>query len=536
MNIEWSLPARAQYNPELGIYDIEWRGCARRKNTGSYYTPSCLIDCLLDYALTPLLEKSLKGAMSTLAVGMKEFRAKPKHAHDKHGHDARDEQTLSLPSLTICDPACGTGHFLVPAARRIARRMAVIRSGEEHPPAEIVRQTLCRVIEHCLYGVDIDPSAVELCKFNLWLEAGKPAGMTAILDRRIQCGDSLFFPWQTAFPEVFAGGGFDVLIGNPPFVNAIEGAISRETKKRLAALSDELRGTADLAFHFVRLSHALAKSGGTVGLVLPKTFLNAAAAVRLRERLCHQRPPSMIHVPRKAVYFPGAAAYTCLLVLGGDSACSVADDESPRDAAWRRGVISPPNWWRSFEAILGRVEESSPGEFVPLGGRFEVAASMTAGDAYAIKRCVRDDAAAAGPKLVTTGLIEPFACQWGQRKCRYLGSHYARPRIIADAELSPALLARLRKAATRPKLLVAGLCNRLEAFLDPEGEYLGAVSTYSIFHPADKVAPLKKLCAWLNSPRASALLRAELGAASVGGGFMTLKKKTLQELPMPKKG
>ena len=512
MNVELRLPPRAKYNPNLGIYDLDWSGVPGRKSSGSYYTPTCLIDCLLDYALTPLLKVKKESELFFSRPSPRALRS----------------------SIKVCDPACGTGHFLVQAARRIAWQLAVLRAGVENPPAEIEREALCSAIEHCIYGVDLDPAAVELCKFNLWLVAGKPAGMRPILDRRIRCGDGLFFRWHSAFPEVFAAGGFDVLLGNPPFVNAIEGAVPPETKKRLAALSGELRGTADLAFHFVRLSHDLARAGGTVGLVLPKTFLNAGAAVKLRERLCRERPPSMIHVPRKAVYFPGAAAYTCLLALGGEGTCSVSDDESPCEAAWRRGAISHSNWWRSVQMILGRLEEMPPGEFVPLGERFEVAASMTAGDAYAIKHCVRDGSAGTGPKLVTTGLIDPFACKWGRESCRYLGANYARPRIAADAELSPALAARLRKAATRPKLLVAGLCDRFEAFLDRKGEYLGAVSTYSIFHPENEVASLKKLCAWLNSPPASGLLRAELGAASVGGGFMTLKKKTLQELPIPK--
>jgi hypothetical protein len=261
--------------------------------------------------------------------------------------------------------------------------------------------------------------------------------------------------------------------------------------------------------------------------------LNAEAAAALREKLRRERPPSMIHIPRKAIYFSGAAAYTCLVVLGGDTVCSISDDESPRGAAWRRGTISHSNWWRSVQSVLGRIEDLPPGDFVPLKERFEVSASMTAGDAYAIKRWLSDDSAGTGPKLVTTGLIDPFACKWGRADCRYLGSTYARPRIAADADLSPSLAARLRKAATRPKLLMAGLCNRFEAFLDRRGEYLGAVSTYSIFHPGNEAAALEELCTWLNSPHASALLRAELGAASVGGGFMTIKKKTLQELPIP---
>ncbi|MCC6127035.1 MAG: SAM-dependent DNA methyltransferase [Pirellulales bacterium] len=555
MKVEMRLPPRAKFNPELGIYDLDWSDESARKKSGSYYTPPCLIDCLLDFAIKWRVES---GEWRETRDEGRETRDEGRETRDEgrgvrgEGRETYDNAIqahsplsplpsplLSLPSplsplpLKICDPACGTGHFLVPAARRIARRLAMDRWGEEHPSAEKVQAMLTGAIEHCIYGADIESAAVELCRYNLWLAAGQPAGMPPLLERRIRRGDSLFFPWRSAFPEVFADGGFDAVIGNPPFVNAIEGAIPPETKKRLAALSRELRGTADLAFHFVRLSHELVRAGGTVGLVLPKTFLNADAAVKLRERLCRERPPSMIHVPPRGVYFPGASAYTCLVVLGGDSTCAVSDDESPAEAAWRRSAISHSNWWRSVQTILGRLEELPPGEFVPLGAHFEVAASMTAGDAYAVKPFVRDDAAAGGPKFVTTGLIEPFACNWGRKECRYLGSTYARPRIVADGKLSPPLAARLKKAATRPKLLVAGLCDRFEAFFDPHGEYLGAVSTYSIFHPEDDVHSLEKLCAWLNSPRATALLRAELGAASVGGGFMTLKKKTLQELPVP---
>jgi hypothetical protein len=355
-----------------------------------------------------------------------------------------------------------------------------------------------------------------------------------MLERHIPCGDSLFFDWEAEYPEVFARGGFDAVVGNPPFVNAIEGDISPETKRRLAE-SKELRGTADLAFHFVRLAHRLAAQNGTVGFVLPKTFLNAEAACGLRERLLRERPPTMIHVPRRAVYFPGASAYTCLLALGGERPCSISEDETPETASWRQGEIADSNWWRSVQIVLGNMEGLPPGEFVPLCKRFEAVASLTTAEAYAIKRYLRDGANVQGPKFVTTGLIDPNDCKWGREACRYLGAIYQHPRIVPDADLPRSLLIRLEKAA-RPKLLVAGLCNRIEAFLDTRGEYFGAVSTFTIYHPDDDVPSLESLGKWLNSAEASKILHAELGAASVGGGYMTLKKKTLQQFPVPECG
>ncbi len=97
----------------------------------------------------------------------------------------------ALLSLRVLDPACGSGHFLLAAARRLGKELARIRTGEDEPAPERVREAIRDVVAHCLYGVDKNPLAVELCRVVLWLEAhcmGKPL---TFLDHRIRCGDSL---------------------------------------------------------------------------------------------------------------------------------------------------------------------------------------------------------------------------------------------------------------------------------------------------------------------------------------------------------
>ena len=134
-----------------------------RKTSGSYYTPTSLIDCLLDSALDPvLLEASRK--------------PDPEHA---------------LLNLKVCDPACGSGHFLIAAAHRIAKKLAAVRTGDEEPAPEERRRALRDVVGHCIYGVDINPMAVELCKVNLWMEAIDPGKPLSFLDSHILCGNSL---------------------------------------------------------------------------------------------------------------------------------------------------------------------------------------------------------------------------------------------------------------------------------------------------------------------------------------------------------
>jgi hypothetical protein len=169
---------------------------------------------------------------------------------------------------------------------------------------------------------------------------------------------------------------------------------------------------------------------------------------------------------------------------------------------------------------------------VPLSEVFAVVGSMTTAEAYLAKTFVTDNESVNGPKLITTGLIDPFICKWGVEACRYLGEVYNRPRVSSTPELPEVLRRRVRESL-RPKLLIAGLSNRIEACLDAAGECCGAVSTFSIFHPDDRIDALEDLCKWLNGDQATAFVRSQLGAASVGGGYMTIKKRVLLELPIP---
>ncbi|MGY2716487.1 very-short-patch-repair endonuclease/type I restriction-modification system DNA methylase subunit [Thermostichus sp. MS-CIW-19] len=140
---------------------------SERKSTGSYYTPPDLVAELVRSALEPVLQERLKSAAS------------------------REEKERAILSLRVLDPACGSGHFLLAAARRLGKELAKVRTGEEEPAPETVREAIRDVVAHCIYGVDKNPLAVELCRVALWLEAhcaGKPL---TFLDHRIKCGDSL---------------------------------------------------------------------------------------------------------------------------------------------------------------------------------------------------------------------------------------------------------------------------------------------------------------------------------------------------------
>ncbi|MFJ4102255.1 Eco57I restriction-modification methylase domain-containing protein [Amycolatopsis japonica] len=159
-----------------------------RKTTGSYYTPASLIECLLDSTLDPVVDDAVKrGEEKATAAG---------------NSDPADSIVTELLSLTVCDPACGSGHFLVAAARRIAKRVAAVRERNPEPTIGAVRHALHEVIARCIYGVDLNPMAVELAKVSLWLEALEPGKPLDFLDAHIKCGNALI----GATPALLRGG------------------------------------------------------------------------------------------------------------------------------------------------------------------------------------------------------------------------------------------------------------------------------------------------------------------------------------------
>lgn len=172
------LEMHPRINADAGSFELDIAAGNERKTSGSYYTPDSLVQCLLDSALEPVIAERLARAKT-----------------------AKEKETALL-SLKVCDKAAGSGHFIIRAGHRIARHLARVRSGEEESSPVVYRTALRDVIGHCLYGVDINPMAVELCKVTLWLEALEPGKPLSFLDHHIRCGNSLL----GATPELISAG------------------------------------------------------------------------------------------------------------------------------------------------------------------------------------------------------------------------------------------------------------------------------------------------------------------------------------------
>lgn len=160
---EGLLAYTPRYHADERVFTLDVATGNERKKSGSYYTPSELIALVLGEALDPLIDEAIR--------------------------ESNPEQALL--GLTVVDPACGSGHFVVAAARRIATALATSRTGETEPTPAALRAATADVIERCVYGVDLNDLAIEITKVALWLEAFDPDRPFPFLDAHFRVGNAL---------------------------------------------------------------------------------------------------------------------------------------------------------------------------------------------------------------------------------------------------------------------------------------------------------------------------------------------------------
>lgn len=216
------LELTPRYDPVSHAFSLETLAGNDRKTSGSYYTPAELVELVLDTALDPVLDDVEKRTQTP------------------------EERAEALLNLKVCDPAVGSAHFLVAAARRIALRLAVARTGELDPTPTDYSDALHDVVGSCLYGVDINPMAADLAKVSLWLTAMTPGKPLSFLDHHVKVGNALLGATPALLRDGVPDAAFAALTGD----DKAEAAKWKKANKveRANRGGDDLfsEGTADL--------------------------------------------------------------------------------------------------------------------------------------------------------------------------------------------------------------------------------------------------------------------------------------------------
>jgi SAM-dependent methyltransferase len=192
-------------------------------------------------------------------------------------------------ALRVCDPAIGEGAFLLSAVRVLCEHL--VRAGL--PPADARAAAAT-----CVFGVDVDPRAVEAARSALGAGAAQ-----------VQVADALALDWAEAFPLVFARGGFDAVVGNPPYVRQEHLGPHKPLLRRFESYD----GVADLYVYFIELTHRLVRPGGRFCLITPNKWLTAAYGQALRAHLAAQGSIEGIVDLARTPLFGDADAFPCIL-------------------------------------------------------------------------------------------------------------------------------------------------------------------------------------------------------------------------------
>jgi len=360
---------------EQSITELEYRAgelegrdsvakLSKREREGVFYTPESVVELIVSLTIEPwlLASRASCGWLDGEAISLEQVEA----------YETR------LRTLRIVDPACGSGAFLIAAFRRLLdERVSLERErnrlagslsrdiDERHLTAEILTRNL--------FGVDLNPASVEIARLALWLHSARANAPLASLDRTIVCGNSLVgpdfwagkepdlaahervnsFDWTATFPEVFAGGGFDIVLGNPPYVSVqTVRALDPDVADYLQAdrgddtYQSARTGNFDLYLPFIEKGLRLLTRGGRMGVIAPSLWVINEHGRGLRQLVWSGRHLERWLDFKSHQIFNDATTYTALQVFCREPVAAVlvavAPDGKALDIDWRDRSLEVP--------------------------------------------------------------------------------------------------------------------------------------------------------------------------------------------------
>jgi len=327
--------------------DLETIAQSRRKKDGIFYTPDYIVRYIVENSLGTYLreheekfkeEFKLKGDINDVN-------------YEKREQQAYEKYQQFLENVKVLDPACGSGAFLVYVFDYLMaenKRVASIR-GTLFNNDQYIRS----ILKNNIFGVDLNEESVEITKLSLWLKSAEKGKQLTTLDKNIRCGNSLIndaevaggkaFDWKEEFSEIMERGGFDVIVGNPPYVrlqniksNNVADVKYYENNYQTA------KGRFDLYVLFIEKAVQLLSKTGKASYILPHKFLGSKFGEATRNYLSHGKYlEKLVHFGSHKV-FADASTYTCILLLSHNNSRAHYLEAKPTENLNDSGFIDVP--------------------------------------------------------------------------------------------------------------------------------------------------------------------------------------------------
>ena len=364
-------------NEKQGI-KVENNNIGKRKKDGVFYTPEYITKYIVENTIGKLCETKKEELKinddefipSTTTTGRKPSTAEKNRISelDKRLETYREY----LLSLKILDPACGSGAFLNAALKFLRKEHTLIDYfwSKIHKGELNFSEIDNSILENNIYGVDINEESVEIAKLSLWLSTAKKNRKLSTLANNIKCGNSLIddpnvagdkaFDWQKEFPEVFEKGGFDVVIGNPPYVNMVN-ILDEKQRKYYQTQYKTVKNKSDLYSIFTEKSQSLLKSNGLFGFIFSNSWMGTESFSAFREFLAHDvKVTRLVQLPSGAFQDATVTTVLCFYTNTKPSENDFIEVESCIDQKFiskgfqlsYKQILENPNTSFSFEKTI----------------------------------------------------------------------------------------------------------------------------------------------------------------------------------------
>lgn len=334
--------------------NIETLSQSRRKKDGIFYTPDYIVHYIVDNSLGTYLreeEERLKQEFKLHGdINDKNYQKREKQAYGKYQD--------FLQNVKVVDPACGSGAFLVYVFDYLLaenKRVNDILGGTLFSTDDYVRD----ILQNNIYGVDLNEESVEITKLSLWLKSAQKGKKLTALDKNIRCGNSLIddekiagskaFNWHKEFAEIFKHGGFDVVVGNPPYVQLSKVSSTTQLEKDyLINRYGTSGGRLNTFIFFIHILKEILNTKGLSGYIIPNTILSQEYYKQTRELLVKELSVNQI-VTYPYLPFADAVVENITLIISKEQYSSIVVYESGKDnfiktQTIQKSDITPKNY------------------------------------------------------------------------------------------------------------------------------------------------------------------------------------------------
>jgi type I restriction-modification system DNA methylase subunit len=529
---------------EGGIIDKQ---STKRKKDGVFYTPKYITKYIVDNTVGKLCidkKAEIKIVEEDYFTDKKRTKVTKQPLLEK-----LNNYRSWLLQITICDPACGSGAFLNQALDFLIQEHRYIDElqAKLFGDALVLSDVEKSILENNLYGVDLNEESVEIAKLSLWLRTAQPNRKLNDLNNNIKCGNSLIddptiagekaFNWQTAFPKVFEKGGFDVIIGNPPYVsnkemhkNKLQNQIQHWNQKYEATKS----GNYDLYILFVEQSMRILKQNQRLSFIIPNKFLSAKYSESLLKFISDNYFFEKIVDYSNINVFADASVYPIIISVIKKALNIKTVDRIIVDKGAFEDFSETRKWNYldlkyqdklnlEVDSIIRKIETSK--DLVNSKLSFEPGINGFQFTNYSV--CVTDGKInEKSKKLTVTGNIDPYI--FLNNITRYKKVDYNEPFIRFEKDI---ISEGKWELFCKPKIMVAGMTKRIEASLDIYGNYAPSVSVYSI---CGEVEILKNVILLLNSKLINWFFLYKFSDKHLAGGYISINNLMLKKIPFKK--